>query len=278
MSESKPVILRSSANATLRHLIRMRDNRSRRKANRVVVDGWRETSQAIHAGLELCGIYVPESLINGKSTDFEPVIRVVMAHASDTHKLHWVADPLMDKIGYGQSARGVVAEFTRPDSSLDSLDLPKNPLILVLDQIEKPGNIGAVFRSADAAGVHAILMSDCVDHYNPNSIRSSLGTIFQIQSASGTEEELRKFLHSQAINILAARVESSKLLWNCELRGPTAIVLGSEASGLRQRWSSGDGISIDGLQIPMSGRADSLNIAASAAIIAFEASRQRHPS
>ena len=278
MSESKPVIFRSSANATLRHLIRMRDNRSRRKANRVIVDGWRETAQAIHAGLELCGIYVPESLMQGESTDFEPVLRVVMAHASDTHKLNWVADPLMDKISYGQSARGVVAEFKRPDSSLDSLALPENPLILVLDQIEKPGNVGAVFRSADAAGVHAILMSDCVDHYNPNSIRSSLGTVFQIPSATGTEEDLRRFLHSRSIQTLAARVESSKLLWKCELRGPTAIVLGGEASGLGQRWSSGEGISIDGLRIPMAGRADSLNIAASAAIIAFEASRQRYPS
>jgi TrmH family RNA methyltransferase len=278
MSESKPVILRSSANATLRHLIRMRDNRSRRKANRVIVDGWRETSQAIHAGLELCGIYVPESLNNGKSNDLEPVLPVVMAHASGVNKLTWVADPLMDQISYGQSARGVVAEFIRPDSSLESLALPENPLILVLDQIEKPGNIGAVFRSADAAGVNAILMSDCVDHYNPNSIRSSLGTIFQIPLASGTEEELCNFLSSRSINILAARVESSKLLWECELRGPTAIVLGSEAKGLKERWSVGNGLTIDGLRIPMAGRADSLNIAASAAIIAFEAARQRQPN
>jgi len=275
MSESKPVIFRSSANPTLRHLIRMRDNRSRRKANRVLVDGWRETSQAILSDMELCGIYVPESLINGKNDEFQHITEVVMAYARDNQKLNWVADPLMEKISYGQSSRGVLAEFVRPNPSLTSLILPKNPLILVLDEIEKPGNIGAVFRSADAAGVDVILLSDCVDQYNPNSIRSSLGTIFQIPSYNGTELEFRQFLMSRSIHTFAARVESSKSLWNCDLKGPTAIVLGSEARGLRERWCPDTGAPIDGIRIPMTGQADSLNIAASAAIIAFESARQR---
>ena len=275
MSESKPVIFRSSANPTLRHLIRMRDNRSRRRANRVLVDGWRETSQAIGAGMEPCGIYVPESLNHGKTDEFRPSIEAVMTYAKASNKLNWVADPLMEKISYGQSSRGVVAEFVRPSPVLNSLDLPENPLILVLDQIEKPGNIGAVFRSADAAGVDVILLSGCVDQYNPNSIRSSLGTIFQIPSFDGTESELRTFLASRSIKIFTARVESSQDLWKCDLKGPTAIVLGSEAKGLKQRWFSGSETPIDGIRIPMAGKADSLNIAASAAIIAFEAARQR---
>ena len=278
MSESKPVIFRSSANPTLRHLIRMRDNRSRRKANRVLVDGWRETSQAIRAGLELSGIYVSESLTHGKKDEFRDATQAVMAFAEDQQKLNWVADSLMEKISYGQSTRGVVAEFVRPNTSLKSLSLPENPLILVLDEIEKPGNIGAVFRSADAAGVDCILLSDCVDQYNPNSIRSSLGTIFQVPSINATELELREFLVSHSIKILAARVESSKNLWNCELNGPIAIVLGSEARGLKNRWRSSSTTPIDGIRIPMSGEADSLNIAASAAIIAFEATRQRSES
>lgn len=275
MSESKPVIFRSSANPTLRHLIRMRDNRSRRKANRVLVDGWRETSQAIRAGLDLCGIYVPESLIHGKTDEFRDATQTVMAFAEEQHKLNWVAEPLMEKISYGQSTRGVVAEFVRPNACLKSLSLPKNPLILVLDEIEKPGNIGAVFRSADAAGVDCILLSDCVDQYNPNSIRSSLGTIFQIPSFNATELELRDFLVSNSIKIFAARVESSQNLWKSKLSGPTAIVLGSEARGLKSRWQSSSKTPIDGIRIPMAGEADSLNIAASAAIIVFEAARQR---
>jgi RNA methyltransferase, TrmH family len=275
MSESKPVIFRSSANPTLRHLIRMRDNRSRRKANRVLVDGWREASQAIRAGMELCGIFVPESLNHGKTDEFEDAIEAVMVYAQEHKKLNWVADRLMEKISYGQSSRGVVAEFVRPNPSLNSLDLPENPLILVLDEIEKPGNIGAVFRSADAAGVDVILLSDCVDQYNPNSIRSSLGTIFQIPSFNGTESELRDFLISRSIQVFAARVESSKSLWKCDLKRPTAVVLGSEARGLKERWRSEPETYIAGIRIPMAGEADSLNIAASAAIIAFEAARQR---
>lgn len=275
MSESKPVIFRSSANPTLRHLIRMRDNRSRRKANRVLVDGWRETSQAIRAGVELCGIYVPESLIHRKNDEFRDTPQAVMAFAQDQQKLNWLAESLMEKISYGQSTRGVVAEFVRPNTSLESLSLPKNPLILILDEIEKPGNIGAVFRSADAAGVNCIFLSDCVDQYNPNSIRSSLGTVFQIPSFNATESELRDFLVSKSIKILAARVESSKNLWKYELSGPTAIVLGSEARGLTDRWQSSSTSPIDGIRIPMNGEADSLNVAASAAIIAFEAARQR---
>ena len=225
--------------------------------------------------MELCGIYVPESLIYGKNDEFRDSTQPVMAFAQDQQKLNWVADSLMEKISYGQSARGVVAEFIRPSASLKCLSLPKNPLILVLDEIEKPGNIGAVFRSADAAGVDCIFLSDCVDQYNPNSIRSSLGTVFQIPSFNATEVEFRDFLVSQSVKILAARVESSKNLWKCELKSPTAIVLGSEARGLKNRWQSSATSPIDGIRIPMTGEADSLNIAASAAIIAFEAARQR---
>ena len=225
--------------------------------------------------MELCGIYVSESLNHGKKDEFQGAIETVMVYAEDHKKLNWVADRLMEKISYGQSSRGVVAEFVRPNPSLNSLDLPENPLILVLDEIEKPGNIGAVFRSADAAGVDVILLSDCVDQYNPNSIRSSLGTIFQIPSFNGTESELRDFLISRSIQVFAARVESSKSLWKCDLKGPTAIVLGSEARGLKERWNAEHETCIAGIRIPMAGEADSLNIAASAAIIAFEAARQR---
>ena len=154
-------------------------------------------------------------------------------------------------------------------------DLSENSLILILDSIEKPGNVGAVFRSADAAGADAILLCQCVDQYNPNSIRSSLGTVFQIPSFEGTEPELRDYLVSLGIKIYAARVESSQTLWECDLKGPTAIILGSEAIGLKKRWLPDPEAAIDGICIPMSGKADSLNISASAAILSFEAARQR---
>lgn len=271
----EPVVLRSAANPTVRHLIKMRDNRARRKANRVLVDGWRETSQAIHAGLDLCGLYVPESIVTITLDPPDASGQAVIDHATAANKMFVVADSLMDKIGYGQSSRGVVAEFIRPVSELATLRLPENPLILVLDQIEKPGNIGAVFRCADAAGVDAILLCNCSDLYNPNAIRSSLGTVFLVPSASAAEMEMASYLAKHDVRGLAARVESSSSVWETDLTGPLAIILGSEAYGLGTRWKTLNDVAIEGVRIPMSGQVDSLNISASAAILAFEAKRQR---
>ncbi len=275
MNESKPVVLRSAANPTVRHLQRMRDNRARRKAGRVIVDGWRETGNAIQAGLELCGIYLPESTSIEAETDRDPVIAAILGHANPAGKTTLVSDSIMQKIGYGQSPRGVVAEFEQPTMSLQSLKLPASPLILVLDRIEKPGNVGAVFRCADAAGVDAVLLCETHDLFNPNAIRSSLGCVFHVPAAVGTQGELQAFFADRSIRVVAARVESSTPLWSAELSGPLAIVLGSEAEGLGERWQMVGEAAVEGIRIPMAGKVDSLNVSVSAAVIAFEARRRR---
>jgi len=275
MSESKPVVLRSAANPTVRHLLRMRDNRARRKAARVIVDGWRETAQAIDAGWTLCGVYLPESTPLKSEDPQDPSIQEVIEFCRTADKITWVSDSIMERIGYGESFRGVVAEFEQPSMTLDQLELPDSPLVLVLDRIEKPGNIGAVFRSADAAGVDAVLLCDFCDIFNPNAIRSSLGCVFHVPSACGTESELAQYLVSRGIRVMVARVESSSTLWSADLRGPLAIVLGSEADGLGDRWQTVGEAAVEGIRIPMSGKVDSLNVSVSAALIAFEANRQR---
>lgn len=275
MTTSKPVVLRSAANPTIRHLIRMRDNRARRKAGRVIVDGWRETAQAMHAGLKMCGIYLPESQAIQAEVATDPAVASILEQAKASGKITWVSDSIMQKIGYGQSPRGVVAELEQPSVSLEQLELPSSPLVLVLDQIEKPGNIGAVFRCADAAGVDAVLLCESQDRFNPNAIRSSLGCVFHVPSAHGTLSELESFLVRRSIRVLAARVESSTPLWSADLSGPLAIVLGSESGGLGDRWRSAGGIPVEGIKIPMAGHVDSLNVSVSAAVIAFEANRQR---
>jgi len=273
MSESKPV-LQSAANPKIRHLQRMRDNRARRKAGRVIVDGWAETGQAIEAGLLLCGIYVPASIsLPEEAAGNEAIRRVVDSVGED--QITRVSDALVEKIGYGQSFRGVVAEFEQPSLTLEQLRLPASPVVLVLDQIEKPGNIGAVFRCADAAGIDAVLLCDCGDPFNPNAIRSSLGAVFHVASAQGSEDELAKLLSEHEVRVLAARVESSVSLWQTDLAGSIAIVLGSEAEGLGERWRRiGDQL-VENIGIPMSGRVDSLNVSVSAALIAFEIDRRR---
>lgn len=273
MSESKPV-LRSTANPTIRHLLKMRDNRARRKAERVIVDGWAETSQAIDAGLQLCGIYLPEVVAGGSGDDL-PVSAERVLQAAPGDLVTRVSPSLMEKIGYGQSHRGVVAEFERPNWSLERLRLPDSPVLLVLDQIEKPGNVGAVFRCADAAGIDAVLLCDCCDLFNPNTIRSSLGSVFHVPSAAGTQGELGQFLTQHGVRAVAARVESSQPLWDADLAGPLAIVLGSEAEGLGDRWRRVGDSNVENISIPMGGKIDSLNISVAAAVMAFEVDRRR---
>ena len=280
MSESKPVTLQSVSNPTIRHLVRMRDNRARRKAGRVIVDGWRETAQALEADLNLCGLYLPES--EWARSDFDkstigrdPEIQRVLEHPSVLEKTTCVSDQIMGKISYGQSIRGVVAEFEQPTRTLDQLDLPRAPIILVLDRIEKPGNIGAVFRCADAAGIDAVLLCESNDLFNPNAIRSSLGCVFHVRSASGTESQVKQFLIDRGIRVMAARVESSTPAWSANFEGSIAIILGSESQGLGDRWQNIGNDRVEGVRIPMCGKVDSLNVSVSAAVIAFEAMRRR---
>lgn len=230
---------------------------------------------AIDAGLELCGMYVPESMASQGRGVAEETIRHVLGKADGSNRTVYVSDLILDKIAYGQSARGVVAEFTAPALQLDKLRLPAAPLILVLDRVEKPGNIGAIFRCADAAGLDAILLCETHDLFNPNTIRSSLGCVFHVPAAIGTRTEIERFLLARSIRPLAARLESSTSLWTVDLGGPLAVILGSEAEGLGDRWQTLGTETVEGICIPMAGRADSLNVSVSAAVIAFEARRRR---
>lgn len=276
MSDSEPTILRSSANPKVRHLLRMRDNRARRRAGRIIVDGWRETSQAVKAGLVLRGIYLPDGTPIRADEAADRDVQSVLTASSDRLQRHWVSESLMQKISYGQSSRGIVAEFEQPHRELGDLPLPPKPLILILDQIEKPGNVGAVFRCADAAGVDAVILCEngC-DAFNPNAIRASLGAVFRVPSASADQEHVAGFLINRGIRPLAARVQSSEGLWSADLSGPLAIILGSEATGLGDRWTQLGPDAIAGIRIPMFGQVDSLNVSASAAVIAFEVARRR---
>ncbi len=273
MSDSESVVLRSHANPTIRRLVRLRDNRTRRREKCLLVDGWRETRQAIEGGLELRGLYLSESTYSAQ--EFTDIQSFVLQRAKASQSLQMVSEGVMERIAYGNSARGVVAEFREPALSLARLSLCKNPLVLVLDRLEKPGNIGAVFRCADAAGVDAVLLCEGGDLYNPNTIRSSLGTVFKLPAAVGTELEIGGWLEDHGLRPVAARVESSDELWSSDLSGPLAIIMGNEAEGLGERWSNVGGKPVSGIRIPMWGAVDSLNVSVSAAVLLFEARRQR---
>ncbi len=167
----------------------------------------------------------------------------------------------------------MVAVLRTRERSLDDLSLPANPLILLLESVEKPGNIGAVLRSADAAGVDAVLVCDpLTDLYNPNLIRASLGAIFSVPTICCTSQEAAAWLKRHEIAILTAQLQDSELYYDTDMTRATALVMGSEDRGLSPFWREQADAHI---RIPMAGLMDSLNVSVSAAILCFEAVRQR---
>ncbi len=187
-----------------------------------------------------------------------------------------VTDDVFRKLAYGNRAEGVILVAPRPDASLQTLTLADNPLVAVLDHVEKPGNLGAVIRTADAAGISAIVVADGgTDLYNPNAIRSSLGAIFQMPMASGSVDDVVEWLRAQRLTIFTTRVDGAVNYTDVDLRSPAAIVLGCESRGLSDRWRDHD---MQAVSVPMLGVVDSLNVSATAAVLFYEAVRQRQGS
>lgn len=290
-------ILRSNQNPTIRRLVGLRNHRRRRAAGVILVDGARETRRALESGLQLQGFYEPVAnnvqrgpapAEENENVDLQQVRLQAVQHGV----YRGIASELFAKVCYGEASGRCLAEFAAPGDSVSDLpDLPPG-LILVLDRVEKPGNLGAIFRSADAAGVSAVLLSDCPsDRFNSNAIRGSLGAVFTVPSARGSQAEIAAFLSAQVDNIFAMRVEGSVPLYHTNLRadgerGRIAVVLGSEADGLKQRWRSWHPFApadheltpelpIAGIRLPMAGQVDSLNVSVSAALVAYESVRQQ---
>ena len=168
----------------------------------------------------------------------------------------------------------MIAELRCKEHNLENLKLKVNPVVIVLESVEKPGNLGAVLRSADAAGVDAVIVCDpLTDLYNPNLIRSSIGGIFTVPTVAATSAETIKWLKANNIKIYTAQLQDSEWYYDTDMTGGTAIVMGTEATGLTEIWREAADAHI---KIPMLGRLDSLNVSVSAAILMYEAVRQRN--
>lgn len=257
----------SAANPRYRAALRLRQGRVRRREGRFLVDGLREIGRAIDAGLELKELYVAP-----RGERSEPVDAIRLDKPGQGLRIA-VPPPMLDQLAYGERNEGAVAVFTTPEKTLDRLQLPERPLLVVLDRIEKPGNIGAVFRSSDAAGASAVLLSDCAgDLFNPNLIRASLGTVFSLPAAQASGAEVREFLARRGVRTRTMRVDADATLWETDWTTAAAIVIGSEAEGLDEAWR---GHGVEAVRIPMAGVADSLNASVTAAVCLFEAVRQR---
>ena len=182
-------------------------------------------------------------------------------------------EQLYRKVAYREGTEGIIAEVAYKSLTLEDLHLPENPLIVVLESVEKPGNLGAVLRSADAAGVDAVFIGDpLTDLYNPNLIRASIGAVFTVPVVAAPSACLIDWLKGRGIRILTAQLQDSSLYYDVDMRRGTAIVMGTESTGLTDQWRAAADAHI---RIPMLGRLDSLNVSVSAAILLFEAVRQR---
>ena len=236
-------------------------SRARKESGLFVVEGVRELQHCMDAGFEVDTIFVASFALEN-------------APAPSGAKVFEVSDEVYRKIAYREGTEGLIAEVRAREMTLEGLRLPENPLVVVLESVEKPGNLGAVLRSADAAGADAVIVCDpLTDMYNPNLIRSSIGGIFTVPCAACSSEEAIAFLKKNGIQILTAQLQDSEWYYDCDMRRGTAIVIGTESTGLTQIWREAADAHI---RIPMLGALDSLNASVSAAVLMFEAVRQRN--
>ena len=260
------MLITSLTNPRVKAAVKLRDRKGRDEQGRIVIDGPREIGRALDGSVRIVELFVCDQLLDAESEEL--VRRAVAAGAQRLD----VTPPVMEKLVFGQRVEGVLAIAETPQRSLD--DMPRGgPLIAVLEGIEKPGNVGAVLRTADAAGVGALIVADGgTDLFNPNAIRASLGALFTLPICAATSAETLAWLRNHQCQIVAARVDGSTPYTQIDFGRPTAIVLGSEAHGLSDQWRGDD---ITAISLPMLGQVDSLNVAATAAVLFYEALRQR---
>ena len=246
----------SPSNPKIKKLLALQQKSSeRRESGLFVVEGRRELEHCMAAGYEVEAVFT-------------------LGDAPDAPRRFEVTPEVYGRIAYREGTEGVIAEVKARSLTLRDLRLKENPLIVVLESVEKPGNLGAVLRSADAAGADAVIICDpLTDLYNPNLIRASIGAVFTVPTVACSSEDAIAFLKERGIQILTAQLQDSALYYDCDMTRGTAIVMGTESTGLTPVWRKAADRHI---RIPMLGQLDSLNVSVSAAILLFESVRQRN--
>ena len=263
----------SAQNQKIKDLLALQEkSKERRKKGLFVVEGRRELLHCIEAGYEPFTLFICRDILSDR--DLDDILGTIEENFCGMMcQIIEIPQHLYDKVAYRGGTEGVIAELKCREMGLESLELKENPLVVVLESVEKPGNLGAVLRSADASGVDAVIVCDpLTDMYNPNLIRSSIGAIFTVPVAAATSEETIAWLKAKGIKIYTAQLQDSEWYYDTDMKGGTAIVMGTEATGLTDVWRKAADAHI---KIPMLGRLDSLNVSVSAAILMFEAVRQR---
>ena len=263
----------SAQNPKVKELLALQEkSKERRKKGLFVVEGRRELLHCIEAEFEPHTLFICRDILSDK--DFDKILGAIEENFCDSsYPIVEISQQLYDKVAYRGGTEGIIAEMHCKELSLEGLKMKENPLLVILESVEKPGNLGAVLRSADASGVDAVIVCDpLTDMYNPNLIRSSIGAIFTVPVATASSEDTIAWLKSKGIKIYTAQLQDSEWYYDTDMKGGTAIVMGTEATGLTNIWRKAADAHI---KIPMLGRLDSLNVSVSAAILMYEAVRQR---
>ena len=257
-------LITSPQNPKIKQAATLQKSRERKKQNRFLLEGMREFQYALKSG------YAAESVFYdaGQVSESE-----LLTLTGSDQLLIPVSAAVFSKLAYRENTSGIVAVMKSRSHQLSDLKLPENPLILVIESVEKPGNLGALLRTADAANLDAVIICDpLVDFYNPNVIRSSVGTVFTRQLASANSADTIEWLNNQQAAIYCTHLEAALPYTNVDYTKATAIVMGTEATGLSEIWTER---STQNVIIPMRGAIDSMNVSAAAAVVIFEAIRQR---
>lgn len=261
-------MITSRQNPRIKAVCALRNRSSRTTAGQALVYGVRESQRALAVGAKPVECFWCRNFFRGAEA-----AAVVQSLAEAGAESFEVSSEVFEKIGYGDRLDGVVSVFEVEPRGLADLQLPERPLIAVLEGVEKPGNLGAVLRSADGAGLDAVVVVDpVIDLFNPNAIRSSVAAVFQPNVVVATAEAAQRWLADRALTVWTARPDASATYFDADYTRGGAIALGNEATGLTDHWR---GAGVVDVAIPMCGVADSLNVSATAAVLFYEARRQR---
>lgn len=257
----------SLQNPRIKNIIKLAAKaRERKEQNLFIIEGAREISLAIAGNYSFESVFICPELF--AKTDYPEII-----HSLPSSIIYEVSYSVFQKIAYREGSDGILALGRPKDHSLKNLSLSDNPFIIILEAVEKPGNLGAILRTADAAKADAVIICDpLTDIYNPNVIRSSVGCLFTVQVGVASNTDTLNYLEEQNIQSYAAELTATQWYQDMIFTHPSAIVMGTEANGLTDFWLKNANHRI---KIPMRGTIDSLNVSVSTAILTFEAMRQR---
>lgn len=258
----------SLQNPRIKDLVRLQKRPYRDERGVIVVEGYREVKRMLDNGRRPTALFFAPGFYQGQN-ESDLVRRCAEAGA----ELFECSNEAFAKVAYRDRPEGLIALTPQVHRRLDELFVPERPLLLVAESIEKPGNLGSLLRSADAAGVHAVVVCDrCTDIHNPNVVRSSIGTLFSLPVVEATTDETLAWLRARRVRVLAATPRAEQEYTECDMTKGVAIVVGTEKFGLSNRWMNE---ADERVRIPMLGQIDSLNVAAATTLLLYEAVRQR---